>query len=71
MLKDDPRFVMIGISFDNRAAAEALSKFVTEKKLPWLHALAGNTLESPMAKDYGVSAIPALLLIGADGKVLL
>jgi thiol-disulfide isomerase/thioredoxin len=70
-LKGNPRVVMIGISFDNKEAAESLGKFVTEKDMPWLHALAGNLLESKTAKDYGVSGIPALLLIGTDGKVLL
>jgi peroxiredoxin len=71
LIKDDPRFVMIGVSFDDASAAESLSKFVTEKDLPWQHVLAGSLLESQAAKDYGVSGIPALLLIGADGNVLL
>jgi thiol-disulfide isomerase/thioredoxin len=69
-LKGDPRFVMIGISFDEKNV-RSLIKFVTEKDLPWIHGMAGNMLDSPTAKAYGVQGIPALLLIGTDGKVLL
>jgi thiol-disulfide isomerase/thioredoxin len=69
-IKDDDRFVMIGISLDNVGSEEALGKFVARREMPWLHGLCGDW-QSNTARTYGVQAIPALLLIGTDGKVLL
>lgn len=70
LVKDDPRVVMVGISFDNKNAAENLGQFIAEKELPWIHGLAGNLLESPFAEDYGISSIPTLLLLDGEGKVI-
>jgi len=73
-IEGDPRFVMIGISLDSDThddAAEMLGRFVAKREIPWRNALAGSWDTSPMLRDYGISAIPAILLIGPDGKVLL
>ena len=69
-IKDDERFVMIGISLDNAGSEEMLGKFVTRREMTWLHGLSGDW-NSDTARTYGIHAIPALLLIGLDGKVLL
>jgi thiol-disulfide isomerase/thioredoxin len=70
-IEGDPRFVMIGISLDSDDAAEQVGRFVAKREIPWRNALAGSWDTSPMLRDYGISAIPAILLIGPDGKVLL
>ena len=69
-IKDDDRFVMIGISLDNAGSEETLGKFVARREMSWLHGLSGDW-QSDTARSYGVQAIPALLLLDTDGKVLL
>jgi thiol-disulfide isomerase/thioredoxin len=69
-IKDDDRFVMIGISLDNAGSEEVLGKFIARQEMTWLHGLSGDW-QSDMVREYGVHAIPALLLIGPDGRVLL
>ena len=71
LIKDDPRFVMIGISVDSNDSAERLGEFVVERKLLWVHGLAGNSPDIPGIKDYGVSVLPTLFLIDGDGRILL
>jgi uncharacterized GH25 family protein/thiol-disulfide isomerase/thioredoxin len=67
----DPRFVMIGISFDNSNSAEMVGKFIAQKEMKWLHGLAGRWEDSPILRDYNIKSIPSILLIGEDGKVIL
>jgi thiol-disulfide isomerase/thioredoxin len=69
-IKDDDRFVLIGISLDNAGSEEMLGRFIASREMPWLHGLSGDW-NSDTARTYGINAIPALLLIGTDGKVLL
>jgi thiol-disulfide isomerase/thioredoxin len=69
-ISGDERFVMIGISLDDAGSEEMLGKFVAKREMPWLHGLSGDW-QSDTARTYGVQAIPALLLIGPDGKVVL
>lgn len=70
-IKGDPRFVLVGVSFDDKDTKARLEKFLAEKEIDWPQGLAGKMQDSSFIKDYGVSGIPALLLIGPDGKVLL
>jgi len=69
-IKDDDRFVLIGISLDEAGSEEMLGKFIARREMPWLHGLAG-AWQSDTARSYGIQSIPALLLIDLDGKVLL
>ena len=69
-IKNDDRFVMIGISLDEVGSEEMLGKFIAKREMPWQHGLSGSW-QSDTARTYGIQAIPALLLIGPDGKVLL
>jgi hypothetical protein len=72
LIKDDPRFVMIGISFDDKDDAERLGRFIAEKDLPWIHGLAGrNDSASLLYRTYGIPGTPAMLLIDNEDKVLL
>jgi thiol-disulfide isomerase/thioredoxin len=70
LMKNNPKFVMMGIALDNTDSADEVAKFVSERKMPWLHGLPGG-INATMLKEYGIEAIPALLLIGTDGNVLL
>ncbi|HET6880531.1 MAG TPA: TlpA disulfide reductase family protein, partial [Pirellulales bacterium] len=63
----DRGFDVVGISLDRDRAA--LDKFLVEKEIPWttLHEAGGT---HPAATHYGVNAIPTMLLVGRDGKVV-
>jgi thiol-disulfide isomerase/thioredoxin len=65
----DKGFEIVGISLDSER--DALVEFIEEKKLPWtiLHDKEHDG-EHPAAKEYGVSGIPCMILIGRDGKVV-
>jgi len=60
--------VVIGISFDRDA--DALRRFVEQRKIPWPQILAEGAERGPLAQAYGVAGIPATFLIGPDGTVL-
>ena len=45
--------------------------FIAKREIPWQNAWAGSWDTSPMLRDYGVTSIPAILLIGPADKVLL
>ena len=60
---------MIGISLDEADSEEMLGKFIVRREMNWLHGWTGSN--SDMIRNYGIQFIPALILIGPDGKVLL
>ena len=69
-IKDDDRFVVIGISLDDANSEEQIGKLIAQRGMTWLNGWAGD-FGSETARNYGIQTIPALLLIGPDGKVLL
>jgi len=64
--KDHPRFAMIGLSSDNDV--ETARKFIEENALQWHQGFIGRL--SQVESDYCVSGIPAIFLIGPDGRVV-
>ena len=62
----DHRFVLISLSFDE--SVEAPRRHVAAHHLDWFQGHLGQG--SRGATDYGVTAIPQVMLIGPDGKVL-
>ncbi|MDB5290052.1 MAG: polymerase sigma factor, sigma-70 family, partial [Phycisphaerales bacterium] len=65
---NDPRFVILGISVDDRAQEPA--QFLGHRKLPWPQAFGGRTGTSSAWRAFGIGAIPSIWLIGPDGKIL-
>jgi peroxiredoxin len=63
----DPRFVMIGLSFDR--SPDAPRKYTEKNDLGWIQGIAQGGFKSNVAKAYDVRSIPRILLIGTDGKV--
>jgi peroxiredoxin len=65
-------FDVIGISTDKDS--DALVEFLRKNNLPWI-CLADQKLKeqnkTTMAKTYAINAIPEMILIGRDGKVVL
>jgi peroxiredoxin len=68
----DRGFEVVGISLDSEL--EKLTKFIEEEKIPWPILFEGGEETSgwnhPLAKQYGVNAIPMAVLINKEGKVV-
>lgn len=60
-------FVMISLSLDEDESS--LRRYIERNGITWPQVRLG--LHSQVAADYGVSGVPAYILIGPDGKVLL
>ena len=64
-------FEVVGVSLDQDL--DALGKFVEENKLPWLNLVGekdGDEMKFPLAEKYEIDAIPAMFLVGTDGRVI-
>jgi peroxiredoxin len=64
----DKRFVMISLSLDPEPAAPR--KFVSSQGIAWTQDFLGDMSKDKVTRSYGVFSIPAIFLIGPDGKVL-
>jgi thiol-disulfide isomerase/thioredoxin len=65
----DKGFEVVGVSIDDNR--QALENFVEQKDIPWitLHDKE-NRGQHPATIDYGILGIPAMMLVGKDGKVV-
>lgn len=63
--RDD--FAILSVSLD--AKRENVTGFLKERKLPWQHAFAEGTFESPIAEQFQVTGLPKPVLIGPDGRI--
>jgi thiol-disulfide isomerase/thioredoxin len=64
-------FEVVGVSLDEDRAA--LERFVTAKQIPWpilYEEPGGHGWRHPLASYYGITGIPTVVLIGADGNVI-
>jgi len=64
----DPRFAMISLSVDAQAAQPL--DFAKKNGLRWVQGFLGESEKSPVPDLYGVDGIPAVFLIGPDGKIV-
>lgn len=64
----DKNFVILGVSLDSKK--EGWMKGIEKHQLNWRHVSDLKGWGSEAARAYGVSAIPASVLIGPDGKVI-
>jgi peroxiredoxin len=60
--------VMVGLSLDDKR--EQLISFVGNKGIGWPQAMLAEGFADPIAKSYGVDAIPSMFLVGPDGKFI-
>ena len=66
-LYHDRGFEIVGISLDEDR--QALEEFLKAQEIPWT-ILFSEGGSSPTAEYYGISAIPSMILVGSDGKVV-
>jgi len=64
----DKRFAIVSLSLDSEPAAPM--KFVRNHGLVWTQGFLGDWSKDKVTKNYRVWEIPAIFLIGPDGKVL-
>jgi peroxiredoxin len=60
---------VVSISLDNSDAE--LRSYLQSARLPqWIHLYEEGGLDSPLAEQLGVTVVPTMILVGADGKVI-
>ena len=64
----DEGFDIIGISLDTDEAK--LRDYLKENALPWRQVFSGEGWRSPIARQFGINAIPAPWLIARDGTLI-
>lgn len=64
----DAGFEVVGISLDSEKSA--LDAFVAENKMTWPQYFDGKGWENDIAREFGITGIPATFLIGKDGKIV-
>jgi len=60
----------VGISLDKEGEKTKVAEFVKERQMGWVHTYSGQGWEDPTAHQYGVTSIPAIWVIGKDGRVI-
>lgn len=66
--KGNPKFAMISLSLDK--ALDEPRAFVKKNGMDWKQGFLGPWDKATLPGEYGVQGIPALFLIGPDGKIL-
>jgi len=61
-------FAVIGVALDGDKAK--LEKYLQAKPLPWPQLHEPGGLDSPLAEEFGVLALPTMVLVAADGNVV-
>jgi peroxiredoxin len=64
----DKRFAMVSLSLDSEPTAPM--KFARNQGISWTQGFLGDWSKDKVTVNYGVWEIPAIFLIGPDGKVL-
>ncbi len=64
----DERFVMIGLSLDK--SPDSAREYASKEGLGWIQGYLGDWSATDVPASYGVTAIPAILLIGPDGRIV-
>ncbi len=65
---NDKTFAILSLSIDEKI--DEPKKFQEKRKLPWTQAFLGGSIQGPTPASFGVRAIPALVLVGPDGKII-
>lgn len=63
----DKGFDIVGISLDQDKSA--LLSFTKDHDMTWPQYFDGNGWDNKISKEFGIDSIPAMYLVGKDGKV--
>lgn len=63
-------FEVLSISLDDEATRQNVPAFIQQHRMNWRHICDGRGWETPVARRYGVRAIPLTVLVGRDGKIV-
>ena len=66
--KKDDRFAMVGLSLDPDASAPR--DYAKKNELGWTQGFLGEWAKTDLPSRYGVEGIPAIFLIGPDGRLI-
>ncbi len=66
--KQDPRLAMVGMNLD--ADVEKAKRYVVDNGIGWSQCYLGDWNKSPLAREFGVDAIPCLILLDPQGRTL-
>jgi thiol-disulfide isomerase/thioredoxin len=61
-------FEIVGISLDQNKAA--LTKYIADAKMPWPQYFDGKGWDNAISNRFGIRSIPAMWLVGKDGKLV-
>ena len=61
---------IVGISLDRAGKEKMLADFVKKHQLNWIHTYSGKYWDDPTGRKYGIRGIPAIWVIGKDGKIV-
>ena len=64
----DQGFEIVGISFDDDQ--QSLERFVKDRNMEWVQYFDGKRWENEYGRKFGIHAIPAMWLLGKDGRVV-
>lgn len=62
-------FEVIGISLDLEQDRQKLEKFLKGNGMPWPQHFDGRGWKNELAVKYGINAVPAMFLLGKDGRI--
>jgi len=63
----------IGVSLDyakEEGGLDKLKEYVARREIPWPQYYQGKGWESPFSSSWGIEAIPAVFVVGPDGKLV-
>ena len=67
-LAEDDRFEMISLSLDG--SIDPVRRLVHQHQLDWVQVHLGNWSQTELPSQYAVSYLPAVFIIGPDGKII-
>jgi peroxiredoxin len=65
---ENDRFEMISLSLDS--SIDPVRRMVQQKGLNWIQGYLGNWSQTELPSQYTVSYLPAVIIIGPDGKIV-
>ncbi len=65
---DDERFAMVSLSVDEKI--DEPRTFQSKRQLPWTQGFLGGGIHGPTPGRFGIRAIPAVVLVGPDGRIV-